>query len=150
MIVFELICHDDHRYEAWFGSTVDFERQAGTPLLTCPVCGSGDIRKAPAGLHTARRKRRDSSTDASVDQIAAQDHVAAFPPIEQLWSAIRKVVEGAENVGERFPEEARRIYYGEAPRRSIRGRASREESEALRDEGIDVMQLPVPPTEDIN
>ena len=82
--------------------------------------------------------------------MSAPDHVAAFPPIEQLWRAIRKVVEGAENVGERFPEEARRIYYGEAPQRSIRGRASREESEALRDEGIDVMQLPVPPSEDIN
>lgn len=150
MIVFELICHDDHRFEAWFGSTADFERQAGTPLLTCPVCSSSEIRKAPAGLHTTRRKRRDTAIDIPVDQVSAPDHVAAFPPIEQLWRAIRKVVEGAENVGERFPEEARRIYYGEAPQRSIRGRASREESEALRDEGIDVMQLPVPPSEDIN
>lgn len=150
MIVFELICHDDHRFEAWFGSTVDFERQAGTPLLTCPVCGSGEIRKAPAGLHTARRKRRDSSTDIPVEQGAAQDHVAAFPPIEQLWSAIRKVVEGAENVGERFPEEARRIHYGEAPKRIIRGQASREDTDALREEGIEVVNLPVPPVEDLH
>lgn len=154
MIVFELACPSEHRFEAWFSSAEAFERQCGTPLLVCPVCGSGEIRRVPAGLHVAKHGRGSGDAPAPPPAAAAEqpgpDHVAAFPEVKQLFEAVRRIVESAENVGQRFPEEARRIHYGEAPKRAIRGQASREEAEALRDEGIEVVNLPVPPGEDLH
>ena len=78
------------------------------------------------------------------------EHVAAFPPPKVVWQALRQLIESTENVGREFPEQARRIHYGESPRRSIRGQASREEAEELREEGIEVLSLPVPPSEELN
>ncbi|MFN8997593.1 MAG: DUF1178 family protein [Betaproteobacteria bacterium] len=155
MIVFDLLCDQEHRFEAWFSSTEDFERQAGTPMLVCPVCGSGELRKAPAGRHVARHGRgeRAAPPAQSPAQGTEQDpgHVAAFSPAgADLLQAFRKILENAENVGERFPEEARRIHYGESARRSIRGQASRDEAEALREEGIEVLSLPAAMGEDLH
>lgn len=160
MIVYDLICEVEHRFEAWFSSVEDFERQAGTPMLVCPVCGTGEVRRAPAGIHTRRPGGRadaasapaaasDAATDAS--EIGADHgHVAAFSDPRHLVQALRRLLKNAENVGERFPEEARRIHYGEAPKRTIRGQASREDTDALREEGIEVVSLPVPPAEDLH
>lgn len=155
MLVFDLICDQEHRFEAWFNSTEDFERQAGTPMLVCPVCGSSELRKAPAGLHVARHGRgeRVSPPQPLADETVAggPEHVAAFSPASSgLLQAFRKILEKAENVGARFPEEARRIHYGESTRRSIRGQASREEAEALREEGIEVLSLPAALAEDLH
>ncbi|MFO1319949.1 MAG: DUF1178 family protein [Burkholderiales bacterium] len=153
MIVFELACAAEHRFEAWFASPEDFERQCGTPMLTCPLCGSGEIRRVPAGLHVAkhgRGSRSDAPPAAPVAGRPGPDHVAAFPEAKEILEAVRRIVEGAENVGQRFPEEARRIHYGESPKRAIRGQASREEAEALREEGIEVVNLPVPPGDDLH
>ncbi|MCW5624488.1 MAG: DUF1178 family protein [Burkholderiales bacterium] len=144
MIVYDLICDDEHRFEAWFASSDDFERQAGTPLLTCPVCGASAVRRAPAGLHVARHRRGQADVQATAE------HVAAFPSTDELWNVLRQVVDAAENVGPRFAEEARRMHYGEAPKRSIRGQATPEDAEALEEEGIDVLRLPVPPSDDLN
>lgn len=149
MIVYDLICGAEHRFEAWFASLEDFERQTGTPLLACPVCGNGDVKRLPSGIHTARSGRAEPAPPAPA---AASDtgHVAAFPDPRQVLEALRKLVDGTENVGDRFPEEARRIHYGEVPERSIRGHASPEEAEALRDEGIEVLSLPLPPVDDLH
>jgi len=145
MIVYDLICDSGHRFEAWFGSAQDFEQQAGTPYLTCPVCGSGEVRRVPAGIHVGKHGRGETPASS-----AEHGHVAAFSNPRDLWKQLRKVIESAENVGHRFPEEARRIFYGEAPKRTIRGQASHEETEALREEGIEVMSLPMPPVEDLH
>ena len=157
MIVYDLICEADHRFEAWFSSMEDFERQAGTPMLVCPVCSSGEVRRAPAGIHTRRPGgRAEPSSTATPEPVDAREsepdhgHVAAFPDPKQVVQALRRILKNAENVGERFPEEARRIHYGEAPKRIIRGQASREDTDALREEGIEVVNLPVPPVEDLH
>lgn len=152
MIVYDLICGAEHRFEAWFASNEDFERQQGTPMLVCPVCGHNDVRRLPAGINLAKRERKASApaATATAEEASEQEHLAAFSNPRHVLAALRKVLNASENVGERFPEEARRIHYGEAPKRSIRGQASREEAEALRDEGIEVFNLPVPPTEDLH
>jgi hypothetical protein len=160
MIVYDLICEAEHRFEAWFSSMEDFERQAGTPMLVCPVCGSGEVRRAPAGIHTRRPGSRAEPDPGRMPDAAnagetaeaepEHGHVAAFPDPKQVVRALRRILKNAENVGERFPEEARRIHYGEAPKRIIRGQASREDTDALREEGIEVVNLPVPPMEDLH
>jgi hypothetical protein len=148
MIVYDLVCADEHRFEAWFASAEDFERQAGTPLLVCPVCSNAEIRRVPSGVNIGRHGRGDGG--AGGDSATEVGHVAAFSNPRDLLKALRKVMAAAENVGERFPEEARRIHYGEAPKRSIRGQASSEDADALREEGIEVLSLPIPPAEDLH
>lgn len=146
MIVYDLICSGEHRFEAWFASPEDFEQQTGTPLLTCPLCGTGEVRRVPSGIHTTKRGRSENAPAPPPDH----GHVAAFADPRNVWAALRKILNNSENVGDRFPEEARRIHYGEAPRRSIRGQASQEETQALREEGIEIVSLPIPPTEDLH
>lgn len=154
MIVFDLICTEDHSFEAWFGSTEAFEKQLNTPMLTCPVCGTQKVRKLPAAINISKHGRGEPASGESVPvtQNPSKDdsHVAAFSDPREIMSALRRLIDGAEDVGNRFPEEARRIHYGEAPKRSIRGQASKEEAEELRDEGIEVLNLPVPPAEDMH
>lgn len=149
MIVYDLICAAEHRFEAWFASLDDFERQAGTPLLACPVCGNGDVRRLPAGIHTARSGRAEPVAPAPSPPADA-GQLPALPEPQQVLAALRKLLDSTENVGDRFPEEARRIHYGEVPERGIRGHASPAEAEALRDEGIEVLSLPLPPSDDLH
>ncbi len=121
-------------------------QQTGTPLLSCPLCGNGDVRRVPSGIHTAKHARGVNAPATPPDH----GHVAAFAEPRNVWEALRKILRNSENVGQRFPEEARAIHYGEAPRRSIRGEASAEEAASLRDEGIEVLSLPIPPSEDLH
>lgn len=141
MIVFDLGCDNDHRFEGWFSSSEDFERQQQEHLLTCPMCGSQTINR----LVTAARVntgRAEPSVPAPREHDAAQ--YANFDAARML-KLISHIVESTEDVGRAFPEEARKIHYKEAPERQIRGTASPQEVDALRDEGIDVIPLPVPP-----
>ena len=140
MIVFELICAEEHRFEGWFGSGEEFERQRAGGLLACPICVSADVRKLPAA------KIRRPGTDAPT---AGEPAPAPGAQKEVTLAAfLEHVLKSSEDVGRRFPEEARKIHYEESPRRSIRGVASREEAEALADEGIPVFSLPIPPQGD--
>jgi len=148
MIVYDLICDTGHRFEAWFASAEDFDRQVGTALLSCPACNSSGIRRVPSAVRTTKHGREEPP--AAPAQDTGHGHMAAFPEPRNVWEALRKVIAQSENVGQKFPEEARRIHYGEAPRRTIRGQASPEEAEKLREEGIDVVTLPVPPSEDLH
>lgn len=140
MIVFELICAEEHRFEGWFGSSEEFDRQRGGGLLACPICASGDVRKLPAA-----KIRRAGAESPPVPEGAPAP--AASKPLT-LAAFVEHVLKNTDDVGQRFPEEARKIHYDEAPRRSIRGVASREEAEALADEGIPVFSLPIPPQGD--
>jgi hypothetical protein len=146
MIVYELICTGEHRFEGWFASAEAFERQRDSGLVACPVCSSAAIEKLPSA-----RIRRGA-------QPAPEERVPAVPapkqaPVAQratmtLASFIDHVLQNTEDVGARFPEEARKIHYEEAPRRGIRGVASPDEAEALAEEGIAVLPLPIPAPDD--
>ncbi|MDK1490416.1 DUF1178 family protein [Sinorhizobium sp. 7-81] len=138
MIRYNLSCDDGHDFEGWFASSDDFDSQVERHLVTCPTCGSGSVSKqlmAPA-VSTARKKE---TTRALVMDRAQKETIAK---IRELVNSIR---ENAEDVGERFPEEARRIHYGEAEQRGLIGKASADEAIALLEEGIEIAPLPVLP-----
>ncbi|MBI5910577.1 MAG: DUF1178 family protein [Betaproteobacteria bacterium] len=137
MIVFDLICKDQHRFEGWFASGEDFTSQKGQGLLECPVCGGAHVEKLPAA-----KIRKQSEPAVPAQTSAAQPDKAEKFDVSRI---IDYLLAHSEDVGKRFAEEARKIHYQETPQRSIRGVASRTEAEELRDEGIPVFSLPVPP-----
>jgi hypothetical protein len=137
MIVFNLSCGNDHRFEGWFSSTEDFAAQSGNGDVCCPVCGSSQIARQLSApyVSTSKRAPSENSTAVSVANSAAM--------LKEKFMAF--VLKNTEDVGDRFPEEARKIHYKEAEERAIRGSASPDEVSALRDEGIDVMAVPAVP-----
>ena len=137
MIVFELICVDHHRFEGWFASAGDFEGQKARGLLACPVCGESRIEK----LLTAKigKPEAEAPRENTLPVPAAPTRPRNFGEL------IDHILLNTENVGGEFPAEARRIHRNEVPPRNIRGVATRDETEALIEEGIAVMPLPVPP-----
>lgn len=141
MIVFNLGCENNHRFEGWFSSNEDFERQLGRRLVTCPVCGNANVARLPHATHIRTgAKERPARSEAA----AAGQQQYANVGSEVLARLVERIVENTEDVGAAFPEEARKIHYRESPERRIRGTASREEVEALKDEGIEVVALPIP------
>jgi hypothetical protein len=137
MIVFELTCVHGHRFEGWFASADDFERQAKAVMVRCPVCDdTGVVRVPSAKVHVGK-----ATVDAPAAAEEPETEKAAGLP-DELVRKLREIVRNTENVGHRFPEEARKIHYEETPARPIRGQASKDEADALRDEGIDFTPLP--------
>ena len=141
MKVLNLACSQQHVFEGWFGSEDDFVAQCGRSLVECPVCGDASITKklsAPRlNLGAARPEVKPAQDVALADQPEQAMQLA--------WMAMaRRIVANTDDVGDKFAEEARRIHYGEAKERGIRGKASAAETEALIDEGIAVMPLPLP------
>ncbi|KOF17922.1 hypothetical protein AC244_16325 [Ensifer adhaerens] len=140
MIRYTLSCDKGHAFEGWFSSSDDFDRQMDRKLVSCPTCNSTSVAKqlmAPS-IATARKKE---ATRALVMDQAQKETVAK---IRELVKAVR---ENAEDVGDRFPEEARKIHYGEADERGLIGQATVEEAVALLEEGIAIAPLPVLPDE---
>ena len=134
MIIFDLSCAQGHRFEGWFASADDFSRQSGAHLVRCPVCDDENVVRIPsAKVHVGASNERE--TVVTNAPAATQEAIAGFPA--ELVEKLREVVRNTENVGRRFPEEARKIHYEEAPARPIRGQASKEESAELAEEGID-------------
>lgn len=138
MIRYELSCDNGHAFEGWFGSAGDFDRQQTMALVSCPSCGSVHVAKrlmAPS-VSTARKKERRQELVVQAGQ-------------KEMMAKLREVVTtiraNSEDVGERFPEEARKIHYGETEQRGLIGRASAEEVRDLLEEGVDVAPLPVLP-----
>lgn len=138
MRVLNLQCSREHSFEGWFSSEDDFQAQLARGLVECPLCEDRDIRK----MLSAPRLNLGAS-----DPGAARREVMTSPEagLQAAWmKAVREVMANTEDVGERFPEEARRIHYGESEGRGIRGQATAKETEALLEEGINVMPLPIP------
>ena len=138
MKVLDLRCGNDHRFEGWFDSEDDFLSQEGRGLVQCPVCADGQVIRLP------------SAPRLNVSGLRIEPEAAPVPDpqtvMQSQWlRAVRHMIANTEDVGERFPEEARRIHYGEIEERGIRGQATQEAADALREEGIDVFSLPVPP-----
>ncbi|MDD5250530.1 MAG: DUF1178 family protein [Rhodocyclaceae bacterium] len=138
MIVLNLLCRHQHRFEGWFASAEAFGDQQERGLVTCPVCNNAEVSRLPSGP-------RVISSSAAKD---AAEHESVAAVQAQLRDAIKAYVRESENVGPRFPNEARKIHYKEAPARNIRGIATLEETRDLLDEGIVVVPLMVPPSEE--
>jgi len=137
MIVFDLTCDNSHPFEGWFGSADDFALQAKGGDIACPVCGSIDITRELSAPYV-----KSASESIPVETPAAISVTNAAHELKKKF--IEHVLSNTENVGRRFPEEARRIFYKEAPERAIRGTASGKEVSELKEEGIDVMAIPAP------
>lgn len=144
MIIFDLSCDSAHRFEGWFASRAEFDRQQAQGLINCPRCSSSQVRLVPSAVHVASGGRDEKPRITPTPATAL--------PVQQPLAILRRLVDAlvatSEDVGPRFAEEARRIHYEESPARSIRGRATVEEREALLDEGIDVIPLPALPGRD--
>lgn len=141
MKVLNLQCAQGHGFEGWFASNEAFETQLAGGLVECPMCGDTGIVK----LLTAPRLHLGNSKAPETDVSSSRDVGAPTTPEARWMQAVREVMANTENVGERFTDEARKMHYGETEERSIRGQATREQTEALLDEGIAVMPLPLPP-----
>jgi hypothetical protein len=139
MKVLNLRCTHDHRFEGWFDSEDDFQSQHERGLVECPMCADKTITRLPSAPRLNVSNLRESAPPRAPD-----DGLAQAKAQSQWMRAVRHLMENTEDVGERFPEEARRIHYGEVQERGIRGQASREDADALREEGIEVMAMPVP------
>lgn len=142
MKVLNLRCAHEHRFEGWFASDDDFKRQDEAGLVSCPVCEDTAISRLPSAPRLNVATQRGEAEAPSAGEIA---EARAQARAQGQWlRAVRELIDKTEDVGERFPEEARRIHYGEAKERGIRGTASSEDAEALREEGIEVVAMPVP------
>jgi hypothetical protein len=150
MKVLSLRCAHGHGFEGWFGSEDDYRSQSERGLVECPLCGDAQIARLPTAPRISRSSARSGPRASPPDAGTASPSVAAAPAperqgVEALWmQAVRHVLANTDDVGPRFPDEARRIHYGEVPQRGIRGQATPEQTEALREEGIEVQALPIP------
>lgn len=131
MKVYNLTCEFEHLFEGWFSSEDDYNVQVSDAAICCPVCDSHAISRLPS----APRLSLSGASPPSDARAEIQS---------QIMAVMRQIISSTEDVGERFVEEARRIHYNEVPERAIRGVASIEECEALVEEGIDVVALPIP------
>ncbi|MDQ6629399.1 MAG: DUF1178 family protein [Pseudomonadota bacterium] len=146
MKVLDLRCIDGHTFEGWFGSEDDFSAQLSKDDVACPLCASTSIVRLPSAPRLqVGRHAAPADTRASPGPTATASSMPATMTLQSQWlRAVQHVMTTTEDVGDRFAEEARRIHYGEVEERAIRGRATPRDAEALRDEGIEVVSLPLP------
>lgn len=138
MITYSLKCKNSHEFEGWFASSAAFDEQAASGKLVCPMCNSRKIEKAPMAPAVAGTKK----TSLKADEIKK---------MRQFMTGMRKhIKENAEYVGSRFPDEARKIHYGEAEEKQIYGEATLQEAKDLIEEGVDVAPLPPDLDEEAN
>ncbi|HMF24296.1 MAG TPA: DUF1178 family protein [Pseudolabrys sp.] len=158
MIRYALNCERGHNFESWFQDSSTYDNQAKRGLVTCPHCGSAKVEKAIMAPHlsvTAKKRRPTAASPAAPappDTPATPAPVAMISPQEQdLRTKLKELrdhlTKNADNVGAQFPEEARKMHYGEIEHRSIYGVASSEEAKELAEEGIEFHPLPVLPDE---
>jgi hypothetical protein len=148
MKVLNLRCAGGHGFEGWFASEADYVSQCERGLMECPLCGDKSVLRMPSAPRL-NLSGAQAPLEAGAKAVASVD--PQHPPPEMMekmqavWlHTVREVIKRTEDVGERFPEEVRKIHYGEAALRGIRGRATPEERAALTEEGIAVLSLPIP------
>ena len=147
--VFDLQCEHGHVFEGWFHSDQSYEQQLAQGELACPVCSSQRVEKqlsAPRlNIRHLRQQRSATETSRSTSgkqPVAAPSEQEIARLQAEALQQLRTAVRGADDVGEQFAEEARRIHHGESEERSIRGVASTDELQELHEEGIEVMPIP--------
>ena len=140
MIVLNLQCTEAHPFEGWFDSVEDFDRQAESAGVACPMCGDTHVSRLPSGP----RVMRSGSVGECNGVVETQQGM------KQMMRALSEMAKSSEDVAERFPEEARRMHYGEIEARNIRGQASLSETKELLEEGIAILPLPFPAKEKVH
>ena len=151
MIRYNLHCERDHVFESWFQSSSAYETQEKRKLVTCPVCGSAKVERAIMAPQIVSKKGRDVPVQApAAPETATPTSTPLMMAQERELRAKLKelrdhIVKNADNVGERFPNEARKMHYGDIEHRPIYGEASPEEARSLIEEGVEVSPLPVLP-----
>lgn len=138
MIRYSLRCDNGHDFEGWFGSSADFDSQTASGFISCPNCQSQAVTKTLMAPNVTTGRQKDNIKAVVMDNTRRE-------VLEKLKEAVGEIRKNAEDVGEKFSEEARKIHYGESEARGIIGQASLEEAEALVDEGIEIAALPVFP-----
>jgi hypothetical protein len=148
MIRYALVCENAHNFESWFANSAAYDKQRKRKLVLCPVCESSKISKAIMAPQVNEKKERAAAPAAP----AAPDKnaVAMLSPqekeVRQKLKELRDhLTKNADNVGQKFPDEARKMHYGEIEHRSIYGEASPDDAKALAEEGIEFHPLPVLP-----
>ena len=157
MIQYALACDKGHSFESWFQNSAAYDKQAKRKLIECPMCGSAKVEKA---IMAPRLARKDKSTSITVREEAASaladaatpdsSPVAMISPQEHEFRKKLKelrdhLTANADNVGKKFPEEARKMHYGETDQRAIYGQAKPDDAKALIEEGVEIFPLPVLP-----
>jgi hypothetical protein len=156
MIHYNLRCERGHAFESWFQSSSAYESQEKRKLVNCPACGSAKVERAIMAPQVVSKKSRDRKEPAPAPVAATSTEVTAPASTPLLMAQERElrvklkelrdhIVKNADNVGERFPNEARKMHYGDIEHRPIYGEASPDEARALIDEGVEVSPLPVLP-----
>ena len=157
MIRYSLRCERGHAFESWFQSSAAYESQEKRKLVSCPSCGSVKVERGIMAPQIVSQKGRDNAapapavpTDVAATEVATQGSTPLLMAQERELRAKLKelrdhIVKNADNVGERFPNEARKMHYGDIEHRPIYGEASPDEARALIDEGVEVSPLPVLP-----
>ncbi|WP_112818524.1 DUF1178 family protein [Ensifer sp.] len=140
MIRYTISCDQGHAFEGWFSSSDDFDRQVERKLVSCPTCNSTAVAKQLMAPSVATARKKEATRALVMDQ-------AQKETIAKIRELVKTVRDNAEDVGTRFPEEARKIHYGEADERGLIGQATVEEAVALLEEGIAIAPLPVLPDE---
>lgn len=156
MICYTLACDKGHNFESWFPDSAAYDKQAKRGIVTCPHCGSAKVEKAIMAprLSSASKKRKTAGAPQPVAMQNTQEnsHVAMISPQEQEFRTKLKelrehLTKNSDNVGTKFPEEARKMHYGETEHRSIYGEASPKDAKELLEEGIEFHPLPILPDE---
>ena len=155
MIVFNLHCKEGHRFEGWFGSAKDFASQKKRGLLSCPTCGDANIDRclsAPRlNMGAAEPRKQLPQAPSPAAKTPDMEGKDPFAVAQILYSRmLDEILTKSEDVGDKFPEEARKIYYKESEGRAIRGQATQEEHDALVDEGIPVARFSIPRPDQLN
>jgi hypothetical protein len=152
MIRYSLRCDHGHAFESWFQSSSTYDSQIKRKLVTCPACGSVKVEKAIMAPQIVSKKGRESAAPAPAApaEVAAPVSTPLMMAQERELRAKLKelrdhIVQNADNVGERFPNEARKMHYGDIEHRPIYGEASPDEARSLIEEGVEVSPLPVLP-----
>ena len=157
MIRYALICDEGHNFESWFADSAAFDKQTKHKLIACPACGSGKVEKAlmTPSIAGARKRPAPAEIKAATEVPAPAPEttpVAMISPQELEFRAKLKelrshLTKNADDVGTKFPEEARKMHYGEIEHRSIYGVASPQDAKELAEEGIEFHPLPILPDE---
>ncbi|MGE0737379.1 MAG: DUF1178 family protein [Alphaproteobacteria bacterium] len=151
MIHYSLRCVKGHEFDAWFKDSAAYDRQAKAGHVSCAVCGSVKVKKAPMA---PRIGKGAAAPAVDAEPVAASGVAAAKLPAKSKKTAVagqmramledirKHVEENADYVGDKFAEEARKIHYGETEERSIYGETSDDEAKALNDEGVPFARVP--------
>ena len=150
MIVFDLKCGKDHVFEGYFADSATYEQQAEAGEIACPYCGDVNVAKAPMAPNIAVNNKARGEPEPAQEKMPARKPTP--PEMARAIGTLRRmrgyIEQNFDHVGERFPEEARKIHYGEVERRNIYGDATKEEVGELADEGIEVGEVPWVPRHD--